>query len=73
MMLVKNCNIGMQANVLILKILVIIVVGELTMCLLGGNQSRNGLAYAGIYIKWMITVSLCVLKPVNLISFPFLS
>lgn len=72
-MLGKYCYIGMQVNAFFLKAPVIIAVEELTMYLLGGNQSCHGLAYAGIYMKWMITVSRCVLKPVNLIYFPFLS
>lgn len=72
-MLVKYCYIDMQVNALFLKIPVTTAVEELTMYLFGGNQSRHGLAYAGIYMKWMITVSLCVLKPVNLIHFSFLS
>lgn len=56
-----------------LKTPVITAVEELTTNLFGGNQSYCGLAYAGICAIWMITVSLCVLKPVNLISFSFLS
>lgn len=72
-MLVKYCYIDMQVNALFLKIPVTTAVEELTMYLFGGNQSCHGLAYAGIYMKWMITVSLCVLKPVNLIHFSFLS
>lgn len=39
----------------------------------GCNQSCHGQVYAGINMKWMITVSLCVLKPVNFIYFHFLS
>lgn len=72
-MLVKYCYIGMQINALFLMIPVITAVEELTMYLFGGNQSCLGLAYAGIYMKWMITVSLCVLKTVNLTYFSFLS
>lgn len=72
-MLVKYCYIGMQVNPLFLKTPLITAVEELNMHLFGGNQSCHGLAYAGIYMKWMIAVSLCVLKPVNLTYFSFLS
>lgn len=65
-MLVKYCCIGMQVNALFLKIPVITSVEELTMYLFGGNQSCHGLVYVVIYMKWIITVCLCVLKPVNL-------
>lgn len=69
----KYCYISIQVSGFFLKTPVIAAVEELTTYLFGGNQSCCGLAYAGIYTKQMITVSLCVLKPVNFtFFFPFL-
>lgn len=69
--LVKYCYIGMQVSAHFLKTHVITAVEELIMYLFGGNKSCQGLAHAGIYMKWVIAASLYVLKPVNLIQFFF--